>query len=80
MTVRTVSGQLGGALANDWAPEGLTIRLMVPLANPEGEPRSRGVTAEPYPKTSCTTPSRTTGVPSISIVVRSTGRSKCPAV
>src|SRR5581483_10790105 len=30
---RAVEGQLGGRIAQDWRPEGLAIRLSVPLAN-----------------------------------------------
>jgi hypothetical protein len=30
---RSVAGQLGGTLAHDWAPDGLVMRLDVPLAN-----------------------------------------------
>lgn len=33
MTARTVSGQLGGAMAQDWRPDGLTTRLTIPLAS-----------------------------------------------
>ena len=39
-----------------------------------------GRRASIHPNTSCSTPSRTTAVPSSSIVVPITGRSKCPAV
>lgn len=33
MTARTVSGQLGGAIASDWDRDGLTISLTMPVAN-----------------------------------------------
>ncbi|HEY8564951.1 MAG TPA: PAS domain-containing protein [Beijerinckiaceae bacterium] len=33
MAGRSVSGQLGGMIAYDWAPEGLTMQVTIPLAN-----------------------------------------------
>jgi PAS domain S-box-containing protein len=36
MLAATVRGQLGGELAMEWAPDGLSCRLGVPLAEPQG--------------------------------------------
>jgi two-component sensor histidine kinase len=33
MAARSVAGQLGGKLDYDWAPEGLTLQVIVPAAN-----------------------------------------------
>jgi PAS domain S-box-containing protein len=33
MATRSITGQLGGTLAHDWAREGITVQLSVPVAN-----------------------------------------------